>query len=454
MKPLAIDLFCGAGGMSEGILQAGFHIIFSSDINRDVMRTYTNRHEKLGLIQGKNTHFECADIRDLTEEFVKDAVKNLKMFSGQAFPEIDAVFGGPPCQGFSRAGRRDKNDPRNQLFKEYIRLIRDIKPKYVVMENVEGFLDTKLDNFIGVNGEVYPQNCLVPDILRREFDGIGYVTIEPRLLDASDYGVPQKRRRVIFIAFRNHEGDRLAIPSYPEASTAESDQKVTVDEAISDLVFGKQCQAFGLSDYQNDSRNGRTPTLAGGRIPSNGVTLNHESSKHTAVVRERFSLFQEGESAAQVAKRILAQGIDYEKYPNLIEECIGKLKGKYEADRIKEAFKSGKITEEMLKALLTKKNSRIRLERHRQSLTMVTLPDDFISPFEDRCLTVREMARLQSFDDSFEFLGKRTTGGDRRKSDVPQYTQVGNAVPPLLAKAIALEIKKAILASKQSLVHQ
>ena len=98
----------------------------------------------------------------------------------------------------------------------------------------------------------------------------------------------------------------------------------------------------------------------------------------------------------------------------------------------------------MIEALLTRKNMRRRLNKDGQSPTIVTLPDDFIHPFEDRVLSVREMARLQSFDDSFEFLGKRTTGGVKRKSEVPQYTQVGNAVPPLLAKAIADSIKDAI----------
>lgn len=440
--------------MSEGILQAGFHIVFSSDINEDVKKTYTNRHEQLGLIQGINTHFERADIRELTEDVVKDAVRNLQMFEGQDFPEIDAVFGGPPCQGFSRAGRRDKNDPRNQLFKEYVRLIRDIKPKYVVMENVEGFRDTMLDNFIGVNGDLYPDNSLVPDILRKEFDRIGYITLEPKLLDASDYGVPQRRKRVIFIAYRNHEGDRLAVPQYPVPTTPEQDQKVTVDEAISDLVLGKQSKAFGLSSYQNDSRNGRTPKLDGEYLPSHGVTMNHEISRHTAAVKERFSIFREGESATQVGKRIRAEGIDLNKYPNLLKECVSKLRETYQAEQIIEAFRTGSVTDDMLRAFLTKKNSRFRLERNRQSPTMVTLPDDFISSFEDRSLSVREMARLQSFDDSFVFLGKRTTGGDRRKSDVPQYTQVGNAVPPLLSKALATEIKKAVMLGSEDLALQ
>ncbi|MBL0387278.1 DNA cytosine methyltransferase [Tumebacillus sp. ITR2] len=454
MKPLAIDLFCGAGGMSEGILQAGFHIVFSSDINEDVKKTYTERHKQLGLIDGVNTHFERADIRELTIDKVEKAIRGLQMFKGQEFPEIDAVFGGPPCQGFSRAGRRDKNDPRNQLFKEYVRLINDIQPKYVVMENVEGFLDTTLDNFVGVTERQYPDNSLVPDILRDEFHSIDYVTLPPQLLDASNYGVPQRRRRVIFIAYRNREGERLVVPRYPDPTTPDNDQKVSVEEAIGDLVFGKQCEAIGFSEYQNESRKGRTLTVDGESVPNQGLIHNHELSRHTAVVRERFSLFREGESAAQVAKRVLAEGIDLRNYPNLLKECAKKLESKYDFKFVYDSFKTGKVTQEMLQVLLTKKNSRTRLERNNQSPTMVTLPDDFISSFEDRILSVREMARLQSFDDSFVFEGKRTTGGDRRKLEVPQYTQVGNAVPPLLARAFALEIKRAVDLTKESLAPQ
>ena len=102
----AIDLFCGAGGMSEGLIQAGFHILFSSDINSDVQRTYMNRHEQLGLHQGVNTYFHRGDIRELNGDMIRESIQNLEIFRGQDIPEIDAIFGGPPCQGFSRADRK------------------------------------------------------------------------------------------------------------------------------------------------------------------------------------------------------------------------------------------------------------------------------------------------------------------------------------------------------------
>ena len=111
--PYAIDLFCGAGGCSEGLIQAGFHILFSSDISDMVEKTYVHRHEQLGLIQGKNTWFERADIRNLTGDIIRERITSLEIFKGKEMPDIDLMIGGPSCQGFSRAGRRDVNDPRN-----------------------------------------------------------------------------------------------------------------------------------------------------------------------------------------------------------------------------------------------------------------------------------------------------------------------------------------------------
>lgn len=441
--PYAIDLFCGAGGMSEGIIQAGFHILFSSDINEDVQKTYMNRHEQLGFIQNYNTYFHREDIRELNGEFIWNVIRNLRIFTDgeqQEPQEIDAVFGGPPCQGFSRAGRRDPNDPRNLLFREYLRVVREINPRYVVMENVEGFNDTKFYGFEGVTGQVYENGSLAPEILRNEFHLLGYNTLEPRVLDASDYGVPQRRRRVIFIAYRNGEIE----PRYPEPIYNDYN-RLTVLDAIGDLIRDENLREVinpQLTDYQIASRRGRTPTINGNTINSNGNIYNNDISNHLPLIVERFSLFREGEDGTLVRRRILSEGIDISEKSHLLNECCNKLG--ISREELIQRFRTGEVNEEMLDVLLTRKSIRTRLNRNRPALTVVTLPDDYISPFENRVFSVREMARLQSFDDSFIFLGKRTTGGDRRRVEVPQYTQVGNAVPPLLAKAIASEIMKAI----------
>lgn len=442
--PYAIDLFCGAGGMSEGITQAGFHILFSSDINKDIKDTYVTRHEQLGLIQNKNTYFHLGDIREIDGKFILDKIHNLKMFNEgelEVPKEIDAIFGGPPCQGFSRAGRRDPNDPRNLLFKEYLRVINEIRPKYVIMENVEGFNDTKFYNYKGLTGKIYPNESLAPDILRNEFSLIGYNTLKPKVLIASDYGVPQNRRRAIFIAYR--EGEKA--PKYPEPLYNE-ENKVTVLQAIGDLIKDDEIRKklnSELTKYQLDSIKGRTPTINGKKlICKSEIVKNIEVSKHLPIIKERFSLYREGEDSSSLKKRIAKEGIDITSKPNLVKECCDKLN--IEEKQLISILKKGNIDKEIIDVLLTKKNIRTRLDRDKCSLTVVTLPDDYISPFENRTFSVREMARLQSFDDNFVFYGKRTTGGPRRKVEVPQYSQVGNAVPPLLARAIAQEIIKLI----------
>lgn len=444
----AIDLFCGAGGMSEGILQAGFHILFSNDISEDAAKTYVNRHHQLGLIQGYNTYFHRADIRDLNGNFINQCIRDLDIFNNGELNlprDIDAIFGGPPCQGFSRAGRRQADDPRNMLFKEYVRIINEINPKYVVMENVEGFLDTKLENFEGLNGNIYEGQVYVKDILINELNNIEYNVLEPRLLDASDYGVPQKRKRAIFIAYRNDVSE----PRYPDATHI--DNKVSIKDAISDLILNDKLRGDfnqNQSEYQRESINGRTRTIDGRNVRYNGL-MNYEMSKHTPAIVERFSLYNEGEDTSQLKSRILKLGIDLEMKPNLLKLLEKKLNK--DRNQIIEKFRNANVEKEEVDILLTKKSIRKRLNHLEQSATVVTLPDDMISPFENRIFSVREMARLQSFDDSFEFLGKRTTGGDKRKSETPQYTQVGNAVPPLLAKAIASEIRNAIIRTNENL---
>ncbi|MBE7122358.1 DNA cytosine methyltransferase [Bacillus cereus] len=518
----AIDLFCGAGGFSEGIIQAGFHIVFSSDRSEHVMATYMNRHEQLGLIDGENTHFELADVRDLDGELIFNRIKSLPIFLNNPLNkgEIDAIFGGPPCQGFSRAGKKDPNDPRNMLFHEYVRIISEVEPRYVVMENVEGFMDTRLTDFRSLQEDVvYAGEHFVSDILQNELNLIGYNVLQPQILNAADYGVPQRRKRAIFIAYRNGENE----PNYPVPTTPEEHQKVTVLQAIGDLIINGEDLEIDNTDYINASMIGRTPDTEGNPLRGNDNPLNHETSTHSTNIIERFSLFRQGESARNLESRIRAEGINLAEFPALLMECtfnanintnreilrklalefelninvesnlwlinisklvanmflaedrddmteldrlMPKLKDRLKctedqavdfyvqcrqrlntniaADELINRFVEGNVGSELMKSLLTKKNSRIKLDGNSISPTMLTLPDDFIHPYEDRILSVREMARLQSFDDSFEFLGKRTTGGTLRGQEVPQYTQVGNAVPPLLARAIASEIMNAL----------
>lgn len=437
--PYAIDLFCGAGGCSEGLIQAGFHILFSSDISEMVERTYRHRHEQLGLIQGVNTWFQREDIRNLTGFDIRKYISQLEIFKGKAFPEIDLLIGGPSCQGFSRAGKRDKSDPRNMLFGEYVRIVDEIHPKYIVLENVEGFIDMQFLGYRGITGISYPDGSTTPHILRSELHEIGYETLEPKILNAADFGVPQRRNRVFIIGYRKG----LTSPNYPQP-THSQDSYLTLKDAIGDLIINDEIRTsvnYFNSQYQLDSINGRTPNMAGVPIKATRMT-NTELSSLTQVVVERFSLFHDGETGTLLMKRIAEQGIDLTGKTALIELCSNSFS--LSKDSVVTLFKEARATAEQIKVLLTKKNIRQRLASNQPSATIVTIADDYISPWEDRTFSVRELARCQSFDDSFEFLGKRTTGGLQRRIEVPQYTQVGNAVPPLLAKAIALEIKKVL----------
>lgn len=434
----AIDLFCGAGGMSEGILQAGFHILYSNDINESVEATYMNRHQQLGYRQGINTFFRRADIRELNGNNILNDIDTLEMWHDIPRPdEIDVIFGGPPCQGFSLAGRRNADDPRNMLFREYIRIIDEIRPKYVVMENVVGFMNTRLQNFIGHSQHIYEVD-FAPDILTQELELIGYSVLNPRILDASDFGVPQSRKRAIFIAYRND----VIEPEYPVAS----ENRVTIKDAIGDLIHNEVIRENinpTITQYQMESMEGRTPNIEGDPISSDGVYNNNECSNHSMIISQRFSLYQEGESTFNLKERIKKDGINLNNNYELVEFIAKKVNLSH--NEIVHRFKIANVDDELITLLLTKKNMRRRLNSNSTSSTVVSLPDDFISPFENRTFSVREMARLQSFDDSFRFLGPRTTGGDRRKAEVPQYTQVGNAVPPLLAKAVALKINEALV---------
>lgn len=510
--PYAIDLFCGAGGFSEGILQAGFDILFSSDKSPMVQETYVNRHNQLGLLEGIDTHFELADIQELTAERIFDVINNLRF--GNIFEpgDIDVIFGGPPCQGFSRLGKRDASDPRNMLFHEYLRIIRDVHPRYVVMENVTGILDMLMLDFPSVVRDTsYIGQKLVKEILKEELQDLGYNLLDVQILNSADFGVPQQRNRVVFLAYRND----VQPLEYPEGNEL---LEVTVRQALEGLYNNE----LPLSEFAQHRIDGETPTIIGAPIPREHIT-NMEESRHDVLVSQRFSLYHPGENTRAVINRLKNEGInlrdtrpelfneslfqvnlaintevihdtlialnlfeekfnskrwlhftnrqlailysliDNEKEFNIVLKSLAGrlntsidkatifwetvhplLNTEYDADTFHHLLIDGEITDRIGEAILTKKSIRTRLNPDSVSPTIVTLPDDFIHPYFDRVLTVREMARIQSFDDSFEFLGKRTTGGEKRSQETPQFTQVGNAVPPLLARAIAFKVREAI----------
>lgn len=302
----------------------------------------------------------------------------MKSHTGYGASDIDVVIGGPPCKGFSVAGQMDPDDPRNRLVVEYADTVEKLDPDVVVMENVAGFLHMK-------NGE-YLEDLTV------SLENKGYSVQKPERLVAAKYGVPQLRDRVIIIATKQGSV-KLPTPTHSSSSDGgekeQMDSYVTVGEAISDLAFldygeeATEYQSEPKSDYQENMRDGSSKIH------------NHKAPNHGERVRTRFSKFSEGDSM----------------------------------DDIPPEFQ-------------TKKHSQVRWDASLPSPTVTTLPEDFIHYSKPRIPTVREMARIQSFPDWFEFRGPRTTGGSRRRKEVPQYSQVGNAVPPKLAKAIAEAIQQ------------
>ena len=353
--PYAIDLFCGAGGCSEGLLQAGFDILFSSDISEMAEITYRNRHKQLGLIQGHNTWFERADIKDLTGDIIRKRIMALDIFKDKEMPDIDLMIGGPSCQGFSRAGRRDKKDPRNMLFSQYVRVISEVRPKYIVLENVEGFMDMQFDDFVGLTGIKYPDGSVTPQILRSELNEIGYTTLEPKILNAAEFGVPQRRNRVIFIGYR----DDVQSPEYPKPEL-DPNHFVTLKDAIGDLITDPTVRKKVnpvLSGYQKACINGRTPATNGHPIKAK-TTENTELSKITDIVEERFSLFRPGETGTLLRKRVKDEGIDLTGKNALLVLCSDAFE--MLPKDVLTLFKSAKATDEQIDVLLTKKNIRQR----------------------------------------------------------------------------------------------
>lgn len=363
----ALDLFSGAGGFSEGLAQAGVKTLLAQELHPQPALTHVLNHPGVVGVVG--------DIRKLNPTLLKNLL--LKHHSVQ---DVDLVVGGPPCQGFSTAGKKNEHDPRNTLFDNYCDIIAAFKPKVLVMENVPGFKKM-------YEGKMY-------EAARERLSNLGY-DLSDRIINALDYGVPQRRRRFVMVGVRKDTGLKFVWPEptnvNPEVAPNDLFSEglnsfVSVEDALEDLAFlepGFEANAHVVdpkSDYQKSRRSTR-------------VIFNHLASLHRDKAVELFSRIAEG--------------------------CT--------INSVPEGLKSAKKT-------------MARLDRHHISNTVLALPDDLIHYRHNRIPTVREMARLQSFDDDYIFMGKRTSGFVDRKHDVPQYTQVGNAVPPLMAKAIGRAI--------------
>jgi DNA (cytosine-5)-methyltransferase 1 len=366
-----IDLFAGCGGLSTGFEMAGYEIPLAIEKDEWASETYRFNHPNTKVITG--------DITQINN--IKDLIKD--------YGDIDGVIGGPPCQGFSLSGNRDKKDPRNSLFMDFVRLVSEIQPKFFMMENVPGILSMKTAN-----------NESVVELVFQEYKKAGY-NAKYKILNAAEYGVPQTRTRVIFIGIRedlNFDEEKL----YPNGFLF-GDKQISIKDAIMDLPQiesgqGSEEQEYTIkpfSDYQSWARG------------NNKIIHNHIAMRHTARLIERFKTIRQGESLADVPP-----------------EHMQRQRG--DSSKI-----SGRV--------FSQNNMRPYGDKPSPTIA-ASFQGNFVHPYLNRNYTAREAARLQSFPDWYIFKGKRTTMSWEK--NLSQYNQIGNAVPPLLAKAIAVNLKK------------
>jgi DNA (cytosine-5)-methyltransferase 1 len=381
-----IDLFCGAGGITEGFRQAGFSCLYGNDFNEWAIRSFARNHEEA-----------WADGRKVEEIDPKTVRKKLGVEKG----ELDVLCGGPPCQGFSiNAPERFLDDPRNILFKHSIRFLDEFQPKTFLLENVPGMLSL-------ADGKIY-------SLVLKELGKIGY-HISVKILFAGHYGVPQERWRLIILGSRIN-----GAPNHPEPThfaqaranfrggstmtfrllpldQARLQPAVTVKDAIGDLPKLKMGEGGEVLEYNQVPLSEYAARM---RADCDKV-YNHYAAKLSALNIERLKFIKPGGSWRDIPFKLLPLGMK-------------------KARRSDHTRRYGRLKHDGLSGTIMTK-----CDPHWGAVFL---------PGQDRSLTVREAARLQSFPDKYVFLGPR----------VAQYEQVGNAVPVLMAKAIAGSLKNHI----------
>lgn len=379
-----IDLFAGAGGLSCGLEMAGFHPVLANEMVEQYANTYKVNHPDASVVVG--------DIRQINEKYLHELVKSCG--------DIDLIAGGPPCQGFSvNAPIRSLDDPRNHLFEEYLRVVKEIMPRAVLIENVPGIIS------LG-------KGTVVEQIYKR-LEKLGY-KVDHRILFAGHYGVPQMRFRTVIIAIRNFSKKiEFPKPEYYAIATANF-------QGSKELCY----HLLPLEEYLLKPKNtvwaaiGDLPALEGG-----------EKDEEYEYTKEPFSDFQ----------RYAREG------STKITSHICSRLSKINVERLKYIPQGGSwrdipyelLPDGMKKARRSDHTKRYgRLDPNDLCSTIMTKCDphwgSFFHPTQMRVISVREAARIQSFPDRYIFTGNMTQ----------QYAQVGNAVPPLMAREIGRTIRK------------
>ncbi len=379
-----IDIFAGCGGLSLGFHNSKkWKGLFAIEKNKDAFATL-----KHNLID-KKKHFKFPKWLEVKEHDINEILKNknLKNYTR----EVDLVVGGPPCQGFSLAGKRNEKDVRNSLVDSYLKFIKIIQPKILFFENVKGF-------GVAFNGK---NKKPMSDIVIEKIKNMGYMDAQYQTIDFSKFGVPQSRKRVIIVATKKGNAKDFFTNIKQQSSSVLKSKglkrKTSLQEAISDLHRGNvtiqslDSKGFKAGKYKKiKSKYQKVMRMdSGTKNPD-----SHRFAKHAGKTEYKFNII------------------------------------------IKEKLSS----KEIQRKFNTKKTNTKLLDKTKLSPTITTLPDDYVHYREPRILTVREYARIQSFPDDFEFQGKYTTGGKLRKLEVPRYTQIGNAIPPLFGEPAGLAL--------------
>lgn len=401
-----IDLFAGCGGLSLGLHNAGWKGLFAIEKSPDAFHTL--RHN---LIEQKH-HFGWPSWLPAQNHDINQVLKDYKEQLIALRGKVDMVAGGPPCQGFSTAGRRKEDDVRNGLIRSYLTFILYTRPKVIFFENVKGFTlefkknKTQVKKTAKARGNAYSE--FVINVLGR----IGY-QVEGRMVDFSKYGIPQKRTRFILVGVRKDiaSAKQLDAKAFFKRIRANKKQFLTkkdlpqnpkLKDAISDLLKG----------------NGLEPT------PDRGKQF---SSGKYAQPKSKYQLYLRNGSKGTVPNS--------HSFPNHRPDIIAKFQSFLKEPQGKN------LNAAVKKALNINKHVIIPLAAKKPAPTITTLPDDYIHYQEPRILTVREYARIQSFPDWYQFQGKYTTGGKDRVKEVPRYTQIGNAIPPLFGEQSGIVLK-------------
>lgn len=440
-----VDLFAGCGGLSLGMERAGLELIVAVEKSAMPAQTFYHNFVDSSLSDKDWVEYLDRDIEDQLEHKViprpvGEIIANDTLMATIKSKGVDVVCGGPPCQGFSTAGRRDHSDPRNQLAWQFLEFVEKTDPKVVIIENVLG-MNRAFPGTTETPFQMY-SNALAET-------GNGY-KVQKVIVNAMHYGAPQSRPRVLIIGVRedialeksvtvdsgiwksdflDNVADVDSLSAVIPLPILNQSQVRTVADAIVDL---QTHQDFKATDIDNSSSFLEfVKDTKAWNLESHDNLQNVDFPKHSESTLKRLRLKQALASQG-LNKDILYKFSIGEDVQSLIPSATFPMSSPDGILTMNDAVELMAVLNEVR----SRKRSQLVLNPDKPSKTVLTLPEDYIHPYEPRIFTVREMARFQAFADDFVFRGRISTGGAMRKFTVPQYSQVGNAVSPALSFAI------------------